>query len=116
MTATAVVRMESAEADTFLIDRMWRSLNLRHPFSLDRKAVKTSLLVGLLRFCLVVLSSGWTCLGFSCRIVCLVVLSSGRPLSVCLLVLFVLSSSWPSYGLSSRQVDLVWECLLGLIF
>ena len=29
-TATAVVRMESAEADTFLIDRMWRSINLRH--------------------------------------------------------------------------------------
>ena len=35
-TATAVVRMESAEADTFLIDRMWRSLKLRHPFLTDR--------------------------------------------------------------------------------
>ena len=35
-TATAVVRMESAEADTFLIDWMWRSLKLRHTFSLDR--------------------------------------------------------------------------------
>ena len=35
-TATAVVRMESAKADTFLMNRMWRSLKLRHPFSLDR--------------------------------------------------------------------------------
>ena len=35
-TATAVVRMESAEADTFLIDWMWRSLKLRHPFMTDR--------------------------------------------------------------------------------
>ena len=35
-TATAVVRMESAEADTVLIDRMWRSLNLRHHFLTDR--------------------------------------------------------------------------------
>ena len=26
LTATAVLRMESAEADSFLIDRMWRSL------------------------------------------------------------------------------------------
>ena len=35
-TAAAVVRMESAKADTFLINRMWRSLKLRHPFLLDR--------------------------------------------------------------------------------
>ena len=40
-TAATVVRMESAEADTFLIDRMWRSINLRHPFSLDCIAVKS---------------------------------------------------------------------------
>ena len=35
-TAAAVVRMESAEADTSLIDWMWRSLKLRHPFLTDR--------------------------------------------------------------------------------
>ena len=35
-TAAAVVKMESAEADTFLIDWMWRSFKLRHPFLTDR--------------------------------------------------------------------------------
>ena len=34
-TATAVVRMESAKADTFLIDRMWRSLKLRNTKSVN---------------------------------------------------------------------------------